>query len=81
MEAKLEALGGRKGVVIASPEIISFKISDNHDFLLLASKKYLELGDGIFDKLTNEDVVQAVWDTQTQMQQVMKLNIIENQST
>lgn len=37
VEAKVESLGGKKGVVIAAPEIISFKISDNHDFIVLAS--------------------------------------------
>lgn len=38
IEAKLDYLGGKEGVVIAKPDILSFKIKDNYDFVLLASK-------------------------------------------
>jgi protein phosphatase 2C family protein 2/3 len=44
-------------VVIATPEITSFKINDqDHDFLVLGC-------DGVFDKMTNEDVVKCVWNS------------------
>jgi protein phosphatase PTC2/3 len=33
-------------VVIATPEIKSFRITDDHDFIVIAS-------DGIYDKLSN----------------------------
>jgi len=37
IEAKLEKLGGNPHVVICQPEIKSFKITDEHDFIILAS--------------------------------------------
>ena len=54
-EAKDVAKGGNPNVVIAKPEIKSFKMEDNHDFVILGC-------DGIFDKLTNQDCVTCVWD-------------------
>lgn len=38
IEAKMEKLGGNPLVVVAEPEIKSFKIADDHDFIALASK-------------------------------------------
>lgn len=52
-EAKLIALGGKPGVIVAEPEVKSFKITEKFDFVVLAS-------DGIYDKLNNKDVVQCV---------------------
>jgi serine/threonine protein phosphatase PrpC len=49
-EAKIEKFGGNSKVVIATPEIKQFKISSEHDFVVLGC-------DGIFDKLSNEDTV------------------------
>lgn len=43
IEAKLDYLGGKEGVVIAQPDVISFKIQDNHDFVLLASNNTLRI--------------------------------------
>lgn len=56
IEAKLPELGGNPKVVIATPEIRSFKITEESDFILLAS-------DGIFDKLSNEEIVEIIWQT------------------
>lgn len=57
VEAKLTQFGGNPNVVIAAPEITSFKISNSdHDFLLLGC-------DGIFDKMSNDDVVRCVWNS------------------
>lgn len=54
--AKFERYGGNPNVVIAVPEITSFKIeNDVHDFIVIAS-------DGIFDRLSTEEVTSLVWD-------------------
>jgi protein phosphatase 2C family protein 2/3 len=55
-EAKLVHRGGNMNVVKAEPEISEFKIQQNHDFIVLAS-------DGIFDKMSNEDIVKCVWES------------------
>lgn len=36
--------------MISEPEIKSFKITDDHDFIILAS-------DGIYDKMSSKEVV------------------------
>ena len=46
IDAKIEKRGGNPYVVIATPEIKSFRIAEEHDFIVIAS-------DGIFDKLSN----------------------------
>lgn len=46
IEAKDLRYGGIPGVVIATPEIRSFKIQDNYDFIVLGC-------DGIFEKIEN----------------------------
>jgi len=56
VEAKNEKYGGNPNVVIATPEIKSFKIGKDHDFIVMCS-------DGIFDKLSNKEVVQCVWNS------------------
>ena len=53
-EAKLEYRGGNPNVVKAEPEIKIHQISKQHDFIILAS-------DGIFDKLSDEDIGRCVW--------------------
>ena len=55
-EAKLTKYGGIPNAIVALPDIISFQITDNHDFIVLGC-------DGIFDHLTNEEVVQCVWNS------------------
>ena len=54
-EAKLPP-NGNPNVVIALPEIKSFKIADSHDFIVMGS-------DGIFDKLSNKEAIQCVWNS------------------
>ena len=56
IEAKISQLGGNPNCIIASPEIKSFKIGTDHDFIVLAS-------DGIYDKLSNKEIVQCVWNS------------------
>jgi len=56
IEAKIPKYGGNPKVVVAEPEILTFKIKKDCDYLVLAS-------DGIFDKLTNQEASQQVWET------------------
>ncbi len=54
--AKMEQYGGNINVVVAIPEIHSFKLNESqHDFIMIAS-------DGIFDRLNTEDVIQSSWE-------------------
>jgi protein phosphatase 2C family protein 2/3 len=50
IEAKISKYGGNPNVVIATPEIKSFRITKDHDFIVLGC-------DGIFDKLSNKDTI------------------------
>jgi len=54
IEAKIASFGGNPNVIIAVPEIKSFKITPRHDFIGIAS-------DGIFDKINNQEFVLCVW--------------------
>ena len=55
IEAKLEKYGGKKGVIIAQPEISHFNLDEEfHDFIILGC-------DGIFDRLSNVDVQDLCW--------------------
>lgn len=49
-------LGGNPRVVVATPDIKAFKIKDNYDCILLAC-------DGIFDKMTNKECIDTIWQT------------------
>jgi protein phosphatase PTC2/3 len=50
-EAKLTKYGGNPNVVIATPEIKSFKIlPTEHDFIVIGC-------DGIFDKMNNKETI------------------------
>ena len=55
-EAKFEFRSGNPRVVVCQPDIKAFKIQKEHDFIVLGC-------DGIFDKLSNEDVSQCVWNS------------------
>lgn len=50
IEAKLPKFNGLENVIIATPEISQFKITFQHDFLVLGC-------DGIFDNLSSKDLV------------------------
>ena len=43
-------------MVVCKPDIQSFRINKDHDFIILGC-------DGIFDKLSNEDVAQCAWNS------------------
>lgn len=48
-------------MLIAKPDIKSFEINDNSDFLLIGS-------DGIFEKASNEILWDTVWKTFSRLQ-------------
>ena len=56
IEAKMSSFGGNPKVVIAEPEIKVFKLNDEHEFIILGS-------DGVYDKLTNKEIVKSAWDS------------------
>jgi protein phosphatase 2C family protein 2/3 len=54
LEAKIAKRGGNPNVVVATPEIKTFKIHDEYDFIVLGC-------DGIFDKLSDKETIACVW--------------------
>ena len=54
IEAKFASYGGNDKVLISIPEVKAFKIHPEYEFIILAS-------DGIFDKLSNKEVIQSAW--------------------
>lgn len=72
-EAKLQKFGGNPNVVIADPEIKSFRITKDHDFIVLGC-------DGIFDKLNNHDTNQCVWNSVKDNKQLQFANNVHKQS-
>lgn len=59
IEAKAVKYGGNPRVVIPTPDIKCFKIRNNYDFIILAC-------DGVFEKLSNQEVVKCVWQASLQ---------------
>lgn len=55
IEAKKVKYSGNPNVVVCEPEITSFKLRDNFDFFLIGC-------DGIFERLTNKETFNAIWD-------------------
>lgn len=54
IEAKLAKFEGNPKVLIAEPDVTAFRIRNNYDFIVLAC-------DGIYDKLSNLDVIHLAW--------------------
>jgi hypothetical protein len=54
---------GNPNVLIAVPDIFSFKITKETDFIIMGSKNLFKiwLGDGIFDRLSNYEIVKGIW--------------------
>ena len=56
IHAKLAQYGGNSNVIVPTPEIKHFRITNEHDFIIMCS-------DGIFDRLDNQKVVDCVWES------------------
>jgi serine/threonine protein phosphatase PrpC len=48
-------------VITAEPDIKSFRLNSEYEFVLLAS-------DGVFDKMTNREVLQSAWNSVAESQ-------------
>jgi protein phosphatase PTC2/3 len=55
IEAKRPRYGGNPNVIICDPEIRVFKLKDNFDFFLIGC-------DGIFERMSNKQIIDCVWD-------------------
>ena len=53
IEIKEEKFGGKKNVVIATPDIVEFELNDQFNFLVIAC-------DGIFDVLSNLEILECI---------------------
>ena len=54
--AKVKELGGNDKTVISCPDIKIFRVTQEHDFIFIAS-------DGVFDTMSNKDVLKQCWRT------------------
>jgi len=54
IEAKFEKFGGNPRVVISDVEIKIYELQEEDDFILLGC-------DGIFDRLSNREVIDISW--------------------
>ena len=54
IKAKKKEFGGVPGTIINIPDIFVFEINCNNDFIVMGC-------DGIFDDLSNEEIVNAAW--------------------
>lgn len=59
IEAKGAKYGGNDKCVVPTPDIKTFKIKSNYDFIVLGC-------DGVFEKLNNQDVMNCVWGPQSE---------------
>ena len=59
IEAKRPRYGGNPNVIVCDPDIKSFKVQDNFDFIMIGC-------DGIFERLNNRDCVDMVWERITE---------------
>ena len=53
IEAKEEKFGGMKGVVVALPDITEIELNEEYNFIVIGC-------DGIFDVLTNEELLECI---------------------
>jgi protein phosphatase 2C family protein 2/3 len=56
IEAKRARFGGNPNVIISDPEIRTFKMQSNYDFIFIGC-------DGIFDRLNNKEIINQMWET------------------
>ena len=53
IESKNELLGGKEGVVVATPDISEFDLNDDYNFIVIGC-------DGIFDVLSNWEIIDCI---------------------
>ena len=53
IESKDERFGGKKGVVVASPDISEFDLNEEYNFIVIGC-------DGIFDVLSNGEIIECI---------------------
>jgi serine/threonine protein phosphatase PrpC len=53
IEIKNESLGGKKGVVVALPDISEFDLNEQYNFIVIGC-------DGIFDVLSNGEIIDCI---------------------
>ena len=53
IETKDENFGGKKGVVVAEPDISEFDLNDDFNFIVIGC-------DGIFDVLSNSEIIECI---------------------
>ena len=54
IKAKDKSYGGLNGEIISTPDIYTYEINSNMDFIVIGC-------DGIYDNLSNEDIVDCAW--------------------
>ena len=69
IEAKKPRYGGNPNVVICEPEITTFKLKNNFDYFLIGC-------DGIYERLTNKNVVDCVWDRISEQTTIRKHDML-----
>ena len=53
IEIKLEKFGGKKNVVVSTPDIVEFELNDQYNFLVISC-------DGVFDVLSNMEILECI---------------------
>ena len=53
IEIKVEKFGGKKNVVVATPDIVEFELNDQYNFLVIAC-------DGVYDVLSNMEILECI---------------------
>ena len=53
IESKDERFGGKKGIVVALPDISEFELNDEYNFIVIGC-------DGIFDVLSNGEIIECI---------------------
>ena len=53
IESKDERFGGKKGVVVALPDVSEFELNDEYNFIVIGC-------DGIFDVLSNGEIIECI---------------------
>ena len=67
-EGKIEAIGGKKNVIISIPDIYRYNLEkDDIDFFILGC-------DGIYDQLSSKDVLDCAWNIIKNNQEIYKKN-------